>query len=113
MKNTSYAFKGLKGGAKYVFKVSVFDGENHVWAKPGKFKTKRAWGVFKLLVLIGALGMFIYGMKIMSEGLQQAAGSRLRSMLGSITSNRIAGVFYWFWYHFYCTIFFCNYSNDG
>ena len=44
-------------------------------------------------MLIGALAFFIFGMKLMSEGLQQAAGARLRSMLGSITSNRFKGVF--------------------
>src|SRR5690554_2096421 len=54
--------------------------------------TERGWGIFRFLVLIGSLGMFIYGMKIMSEGLQQAAGSRLRYLLGSITSNRVKGV---------------------
>lgn len=89
---TSYALKELSGGEKYVLKVGLTDGTNTIWSNKAKFKTKRGWGVFKLLVLIGALGMFIYGMKIMSEGLQQAAGSRLRNMLGSITSNRIKGV---------------------
>ena len=89
---TSYALKALSGGEKYVLKLGLTDGETSVWSNKAKFKTKRGWGVFKLLVLIGALGMFIYGMKIMSEGLQQAAGSKLRNMLGSITSNRIKGV---------------------
>jgi len=90
---TSYKLKELSGGEKYVLKLGLTDGENTIWSNKAKFKTKRGWGVFKLLVLIGALGMFIYGMKIMSEGLQQAAGSKLRNMLGSITSNRIKGVF--------------------
>ena len=89
---TSYTFKELKGGTKYIFKVGISEADKIVWSKPGKFKSVRSWGVFKLLVLIGALGMFIYGMKIMSEGLQQAAGSKLRNMLGSITSNRVKGV---------------------
>ena len=92
IEKTSFTFKELKGGTKYIFKVGIDDGQNVVWSKAGKFKPVRSWGVFKLLVLIGALGMFIYGMKIMSEGLQQAAGSKLRGMLGSITSNRIKGV---------------------
>jgi len=83
----------LSGGEKYVYKVGLNVGEQTVWSKKGKFTTERAWGIFKLLVLIGSLGMFIFGMKIMSEGLQQAAGSRLRNMLGSITSNRVKGVF--------------------
>lgn len=83
----------LVGGEDYVYKVGLNLGEKTIWSKKGKVKTERAWGIFKLLVLIGALGMFIFGMKIMSEGLQKAAGSRLRNMLGSITSNRVKGVF--------------------
>lgn len=83
----------LVGGEKYVYKVGLNLGEQTIWSKKGKVTTERAWGIFKLLVLIGALGMFIFGMKIMSEGLQKAAGSRLRNMLGSITSNRVKGVF--------------------
>jgi len=45
------------------------------------------------LTLIGALGMFLYGMKIMSEGLQKIAGDKLRSILSVMTSNRVMGVF--------------------
>jgi phosphate:Na+ symporter len=89
---TSHFLKNLTGGEKYVLKVGVSDGNESIWSGKAKFKTERGWGVFKLLVLIGALGMFIYGMKIMSEGLQQAAGSKLRNMLGSITGNRFTGV---------------------
>ncbi|MFD1552046.1 Na/Pi cotransporter family protein [Putridiphycobacter roseus] len=89
----SYKIKELSGGESYVYKIGVDTGEKIIWAKEGKFTAERTWGIFKLLILIGALGMFIFGMKIMSEGLQQAAGSRLRNMLGSITSNRIKGVF--------------------
>jgi phosphate:Na+ symporter len=44
------------------------------------------------LTLIGALGLFLYGMKIMSEGLQKAAGDRLRATLSVMTSNRVTGV---------------------
>jgi len=44
------------------------------------------------LTLVGALGMFLYGMKIMSEGLQKAAGDRMRNILSVMTSNRFTGV---------------------
>ncbi|MCD6152009.1 MAG: Na/Pi symporter, partial [Deltaproteobacteria bacterium] len=37
---------------------------------------------------MGGLGLFLYGMKIMSEGLQKAAGDRLRKLLEKLTSNR-------------------------
>lgn len=99
---TSHKLEGLIGHDTYYFKVGVApnanieevkaDKEKMIWSKEAKTKTKRGWGVAKLLMLIGALGFFIYGMKVMSEGLQQAAGNRLRGMLGSITSNRVTGV---------------------
>ncbi len=50
------------------------------------------FGFWQILNLIGALGFFIYGMKVMSEGIQKAAGSRLRQILGSMTRNRFLGV---------------------
>ena len=50
------------------------------------------FGIFELLNLIGALGFFIFGMKIMSDGIQKAAGSKMRSILSKMTSNRFLGV---------------------
>ena len=50
------------------------------------------FGIFDVLKLIGALGFFIYGMKVMSEGIQKAAGSNLRAILASMTKNRYFGV---------------------
>ncbi len=50
------------------------------------------FGILELLRLVGALGFFIYGMKIMSEGIQKAAGSGLRKMLGFMTKNKYLGV---------------------
>ncbi len=44
------------------------------------------------LTLIGSLGLFLYGMKVMSEGLQRSAGERLRAILDSMTKNRFVGV---------------------
>lgn len=46
-----------------------------------------------LLKLIGSLGLFLYGMKIMSEALQKVAGSKMRSILSAMTSNRFLGLF--------------------
>ena len=46
-----------------------------------------------LLSLLGSLGLFLYGMKIMSEGLQKFAGDRLRNILAAMTKNRVMGVF--------------------
>lgn len=50
------------------------------------------YGILNVLELLGALGFFIYGMKIMSEGIQKAAGNNLRNILGTMTSNRYTGV---------------------
>lgn len=44
------------------------------------------------LQLLGSLGVFLFGMKYMSEGLQRVAGSRLKGLLGKITGNRFAAV---------------------
>ena len=50
------------------------------------------YSFFNFLELMGALGLFIFGMKIMSEGLQNAAGSGLRKILRGMTSTRLMGV---------------------
>jgi phosphate:Na+ symporter len=50
------------------------------------------FGLFEVLQLIGSLGFFIYGMKIMSEAIQKVAGSEMRNILSSMTSNRFKGV---------------------
>ena len=47
---------------------------------------------FDFLKLIGSLGLFLYGMKIMSEGLQKMAGEQLRNILTAMTRNRFMGV---------------------
>lgn len=44
------------------------------------------------LCLLGAVGLFLYGMKVMSEGLQKAAGDRLRNILSAMTRNRFTGL---------------------
>lgn len=51
------------------------------------------YSFFDFLTLVGSLGMFLYGMKIMSEGLQKVAGDKLRSILSVMTTNRVTGVF--------------------
>ena len=43
------------------------------------------------LGLLGAVCLFLYGMKVMSEGLQKTAGDRLRNILGAMTRNRFTG----------------------
>ena len=50
------------------------------------------YSFYDFLKLIGSLGMFLYGMKVMSEGLQKVAGDRLRSILTAMTTNRVTGI---------------------
>lgn len=49
-------------------------------------------GLLQICTLLGALGMFLYGMNMMSSGLQKAAGNRLRNFLSAMTSNPFKGV---------------------
>ncbi len=49
--------------------------------------------LYDLLTFLGALALFIYGMKVMSEGIQKVAGKRLRKFLGGMTSGPLMGVF--------------------
>ena len=49
------------------------------------------YSILDFLGLLGAIGLFLYGMKVMSEGLQKAAGDRLRNILSAMTRNRFAG----------------------
>ncbi len=46
-----------------------------------------------LLQVMGALGVFLFGMKIMSEAVQKVAGKRMRVALSGLTSNRFSGIF--------------------
>lgn len=48
--------------------------------------------VIDFLSLLASVCLFLYGMKVMSEGLQKAAGDRLRNILGAMTRNRVTGV---------------------
>jgi len=51
------------------------------------------FGIIDIIQILGALAFFIFGMKMMSEGIQRAAGSQLRNILKNMTKNRYLGVF--------------------
>ncbi len=51
------------------------------------------YGFTDILQLLGSLGLFLFGMKVMSDALLQLAGSKMRSILASMTSNRFLGIF--------------------
>ena len=45
-----------------------------------------------LLQILGSLGIFLFGMKVMSEGVQKATGDRMRAVLSGMTGNRMSGI---------------------
>jgi len=53
---------------------------------------KPSWGFFLLVGLAGGLGLFLYGMGMMSTALQRSAGSKMRAVLSALTRNRFIGV---------------------
>ena len=57
-----------------------------------KFLLFTTMDLFQIFTLLGALGMFLYGMNLMSSGLQKASGDKLRSFLSAMTSNPFKGV---------------------
>ncbi|NNL16474.1 MAG: Na/Pi cotransporter family protein [Flavobacteriaceae bacterium] len=50
------------------------------------------YGFSDILQLIGALGVFLFGMKVMSDALLNLAGNKMRSILATMTSNRVLGI---------------------
>lgn len=105
---TSFSLKNLTVNEKYAFSIGVIHSPvsskadlksaNISWTKAKSVSTERGWSfgnglVMRILMLLGALALFIYGMKVMSEGIQKAAGQRLRKILGAITKNRVKGIF--------------------
>ncbi len=51
------------------------------------------FGFVEFLTLLGSLGIFLFGMKLMSESLQKVAGDKMRNILAAMTSNRVKGIF--------------------
>jgi len=49
--------------------------------------------IWQILLIIGSLGVFIFGMKMMSDGIQKLAGKRLREILRTVTSHPAKGIF--------------------
>lgn len=90
--------RDLAGASNYIYQVGhmriATDGSprRYTWSPRKGFETKLPWGPTRFLLMIGALCMFIYGMKVMSEGVQASAGNKLRKALAGMTRNRLTGV---------------------
>ena len=56
--------------------------------------TPSSWGnvLTAVLQILGALGVFLFGMKVMSEGIQKVGGGRMRQALATMTKNRFTGM---------------------
>ncbi len=50
------------------------------------------YGLLDFLTLVGSLGLFLFGMKMLSESLQKVAGDKMRNILAAMTSNRFKGI---------------------
>jgi len=89
----------LNSASEYVYQLGYYDPNSELsdydgfhWSDRYRFTTKLPWGVPRFLLMIGALCLFIYGMKTMSEGIQASAGTRLRRILNQMTRNKFTGV---------------------
>lgn len=91
--SNSAKISGLESDVPYLCSVGLTDGKDTTWSESTTFRTDSGWSFLNLLMLIGALGLFLYGMKVMSEGIQKAAGQRMRSILNSMTANQFRGIF--------------------
>lgn len=104
-KEVNFKVKDLIGGLEYKLELGVSkngklesdipveSNENISWTKEYKFKPASPYSWYSFIVMIGALGFFIYGMKIMSDGIQKIAGDKMRQILSRMTSSRVGGVF--------------------
>ncbi|MCZ2102217.1 MAG: Na/Pi cotransporter family protein [Chitinophagales bacterium] len=93
LKSTQYLLTNLKEDETYVVQIGLTKKQETTWMKERYTATILGkWGLFEFLVMIGSLALFLYGMTIMSDGLQQATGKRLRNILGSIASNPFKGI---------------------
>ncbi len=95
----SLELRGLNAASSYVYQLGYETGTTEgadaatmTWSNRQYFETKTPWGFTRMLLMLGSLSLFIYGMKTMSEGIQASAGVRLRKILESMTKNRVTGV---------------------
>ena len=103
-KNLGSALTDQRGMARVEFTAGNQEGTQTVLAMiPGEESgenrivyhlqaRKRSWVLFMLFGLAGGLGLFLYGMNMMSSSLQRSAGGRMRAILGALTRNRLIGL---------------------
>ena len=73
--------------------ISIMALPSLVFAFPAAASSNKEISWFLMITsLFGGLGMFLYGMEMMSDGMKIAAGNRMRSVLEKLTSNRFLAV---------------------
>ena len=86
MKSKSYIFYGL------ILILLIFIQSSYLYA--GSSSSNNEISLFLIITgLLGGLGMFLYGMEMMSDGMKMTAGDSMRSILEKLTSNRYIAVF--------------------
>ena len=86
MKSKSYIFYGL------IFILLIFTQSSYLYASSSS--SNNEFSLFLIITgLLGGLGMFLYGMEMMSDGMKMTAGDSMRSILEKLTSNRYIAVF--------------------
>jgi len=79
---------------EYIFSARINDGV--VGNDMVIFKTharNKSWVFFLVMGLVGGLGLFLFGMEMMSDGMKKTAGNRMRSILEKLTTNRVIAAF--------------------
>ena len=66
-----------------------------------------------LLYILGGLGIFLFGMRVMSEGIQKVAGEGMRRIMATMTQNRFFGLGYGFVGHLLGSIVFSHHCYGG
>jgi len=80
-----------KGDYEYSAKINNHSSVNNIVYFKAHARSS-SWIFYLISGLIGGLGLFLFGMEMMSEGMKKTAGSKMRSILGSITNNRLVAV---------------------
>jgi phosphate:Na+ symporter len=88
----SFAMLGSQSGV-YEFAARIRNGHDHFDIVYFKANARKANWIFYLVSgLIGGLGIFLFGMGMMSDGMKKTAGGRMRALLGTLTNNRLIAV---------------------
>lgn len=108
IENGFILYDGFSIESEYLFAITIASAaiespkeEGLNWSEPHLYKHDASWSIgsgiyLQILALLGALGLFIFGMKRMSDGIQKVSGKVLRQLIGGMTSNKANGIFYGF-----------------